>query len=56
MPVSAQCRNDNLTKPVHQTFTLADVRVLATGDPKLLPAASAWAKVYHPRTTLARAV
>jgi hypothetical protein len=50
----AQSRHGTLTKSANQTFTLSDVRLLAS-DPALLADAAAWARVHHPRTTLARA-
>lgn len=40
--------------PRDALFTLADVRRLAC-DRALLEAAAAWARRWHPRTTLARA-
>lgn len=56
MPKNAQFRPETLTTPVNRTptITLSDVRDLATSDPSLLPDASAWARRFHPRTTLAR--
>lgn len=36
-------------------ITLSDAYTLAF-DPAILPAASNWAKAWHPRTSLARAV
>lgn len=47
-------RNGSFTNFVSPIFTLTDARALAC-DPALLPIASDWCKVYHPRTTLARA-
>lgn len=57
MAVSALCRSAALTKPLNRvpTIALSDVRLLAS-EPHVLPAASDYAKVFFPRTTLARAV
>lgn len=54
---SGSLRPETLTASVNRepAFGLADVRTLATSAPALLPAASAWARRFHPRTTLARA-
>ena len=51
---AAQSRNRAFIMSFNHTFTLADVRLLAA-DPAMLEAASAWAKVHHPATALARA-
>lgn len=55
---SASCRTASFTKTVkvnrEPALSLAWVRISAL-DPRLLPAASAWARRFHPRTTLARA-
>lgn len=57
MPFSAQSRRAPFTTigNPNAAFTLADVRLLAAADPSLLPAASEYARRFHPRTTLARA-
>jgi hypothetical protein len=57
MRKSAEFRRETLTTPVNPpaTFTLIGVRLLATQHPELLPEASAWARTFHPKTTLARA-
>ena len=52
----AQCRGGTMPGSVNHDpfFILSDVRIYATIFPEMLPAASAWARVHHPRTTLAR--
>jgi hypothetical protein len=58
MADAGQCRGGTRPRSVNHDapiYALDDIRALATADPALLPAASDWAKIWHPRTTLARA-